>query len=108
MAQVDFSNAKIEPLTDDTWGWADFRLNTNTFYDKVAQGSSVSTAIIVEVINDTATKKSFQYSGRFTKSGTEFYFAGTNNNRKSWRVYNISFDIGDVYAFIIDIELIVS
>ena len=106
MAQVDFSNAKIEPISS-AWDAGDFRINTANLFDTV-RGSRISTEAKVEVINDTATKKSFQYSGRFTKSGTEFYFPGINNGSKSWRVYNISFDIDDVYAFIIDIELIVS
>ena len=102
MAQVSFSNAKLEPLYNNLQSGY-LNLEQGYFYQSNQYADPVALPTRTTVQN-TPSKVSFMYSGTFRNSGTEFYLF--LNNTKAWRVYNISFNANDTFSFIIDIETI--
>lgn len=101
MAQVDFSNARIEPLHAITWSW-DYQLGLAS---TGALFSSDGTQIVSnQQMNysyyNPPTKAVILYAGAFTASGTEFYI---KNQVYGWKVSNVSFSAGDSYSFEIEI-----
>lgn len=118
MAQVDFSNAHLDvfegneyvntynPMNHDLY----MRLRSSAaeyFYD--LQGNSISRINpTVSIIYESPTKVSILYVGEFTASGTSFLIGlySQSGNRKfaGWKVTNVSFNSGDSYSCVIDIE----
>ena len=108
MAIVDFSNAVLDVNPDILGGWTP---NDCTYvglaysgglYDSNGNRVGGSTR---EIILNTPTKVSVLYTGAFSASGTEFYLIYNGINLKPWKVSNISFNNGDGYSFVIDIEV---
>lgn len=106
MADVDFSNA-----TMDVFGsakpmiYADYldllsgiTLRDDTF-DVIYSRPTVS------VLQNTPTKVSILFTGTMTTSGAKTSFViGNASYETPFKVSNISFNNGDTYSFIIDIE----
>lgn len=105
MAEVDFTNARIEPSgTENPATDAYVQLNTYAFYDSSTNMVNSGTSSRTQLINQQK-QLMFLYQGRFTTSGTEFYiYQGTNYLRR-WKVSNISFNSGDTYVFQINATL---
>ena len=104
MADVDFSNAVLEPVSGQKPLTRPLMLGiarTPTLYD--AQDTAIVTGQAFSTLENTSTKYSLLFSGTFTASGTEFYIVYSQND-KVWKVSNISFASGDIYSFVIDIE----
>ena len=101
MAQVDFSNAVIEPVTSRFWGYApNMTLASYTpLYD--ATSSAITSNETRSISYNSPSTKKYIYSGTFTASGTEFYISG----KDFWRVSNISFSAGDTYSFEVEITV---
>ena len=115
MAQVDFTNARIEPYTGTLGG----RTNVNpTAHEKVmiyndvsltdSSGNAVSSGYTVTTLINQQKQLMVLYNGTFSASGTEFYILGIPNSNQicGWRVYNISFSSGDTYVFQINATLV--
>ena len=107
MAQVDFSNAVLDVRSDATT----YPMNYDTFMELYSGNfcdsnrNQISSGSVTDILN-TPTKVSLLYTGTFINVSTietEFYI-GNNFNRRMWKVSNISFNNGDSYSFIIDIE----
>lgn len=106
MAQVDFSHAVLDVNSDssvkpmsDYGSYMGLGYSGNLYNSGGGQISSGS----VSVITETPTKVSLLYAGEFMYGDTEFYMV--SNTRRPWKVSNISFSGGDIYSFIIDIEV---
>ena len=118
MAEVDFSNAIIEPWegvpslgsTLDSWArvnptWQDTVTLAKSTALLGVGGNTISTATITRLINEQK-QLVYQYSGTFTASGTEFCFGyAVGGSIAAWRVRNISFSNGDTYNFTINATL---
>ena len=117
MAQVDFSNAVLDVFTGNEYVIAykpmeatyQYMHLTQAIYFYDLQGNSISRVNpSVSIIQNTPTKVSILYVGEFTASGTEFLIGvhGGSGNRKyaGWKVSNISFNSGDAYSCVIDVE----
>lgn len=103
MAQVDFSNALLEPRSGQkpiTESYNLYLNNTSYLFD--SNGANVVTSPSKSTLVSTPSKVTILYSGTFSASGTEFYMC--NSSDKQWKVSNISFNPGDTYSFAIDIE----
>ena len=112
MAQVDFSNARIEPY--DTWGG--YPLKNPTFNANLGLNYGGGNSNLFN-INDQVISSSFTctqlinqqkqlmylYQGTFSASGTEFYIKG---DTVVWKVSNISFSNGDTFVFQINATLV--
>lgn len=117
MAEVDFSNAKIEPMADGAWSLfpsknptirANVSLSQGTLY--AISGSTLSTIAsgsVTQLVNQQK-QLMYLYQGTFTASGTEFYVMNTSSSTEvsGWRIYNISFNSGDTYVFQINATLV--
>lgn len=101
MAHIDFSNAKIEDMTNSVWGNQPYLCFE--FLGIYGDGQAYLGNFTRTKINETLTKVSYVIEGTFAISGTEvaFYYYNT----KFWRVYNISFNAGDTCAFQVDFEI---
>ena len=104
MAEVDFSNARIE--VDSTSN----QNPTTTAEVLLANGTTLVDSSNTVIGSGRATRLinqqkqlMYNYTGSFTASGTEFYF-GTNQSR--WKVSNISFSSGDTYVFQVNASLV--
>ena len=100
MAQVDFSNAVLDVYNGTPFSQALFNLDNANFVNSSQQ--PIVTNYSRTLITNTPTKVSILYTGEFTASGTEMY---TYYAAPKWKISNISFSSGDVYSFIIDIEV---
>lgn len=110
MAQVDFSNAKITPVTNPSGysanpvgrAYANLQIS-NGIYD--ASENSLVTNHHFNILKDVSRQFIFLWTGTFTASGTEFYIF-ENRGCSAWKVYNITFNAGDTYSFSIRADLI--
>ena len=108
MAQVDFSNAILEPspvsgatpLTHSDY----LRIFYSAGIWNAVNGAAIVTNNNYAKLINTSNKVTIIYTGTFTASGTEFYIGFSSSSLKIWRVSNISFNSGDTYSFAIDIE----
>ena len=110
MADVDFSHAVLDVIGDN-------KPMGSTYYQYMNLGASgiffdptetdrVNTNNSVSQIVNTPTKTSFLYTGEFTASGTSFHMQYQYYSYYyMWKVSNISFNSGDTYSFIIDVEI---
>lgn len=110
MAQVDFSNAVLDvignnkPMADTYYNYMNLG-NSGIFFD-TTETNRVNTNNSVSQIVNTPTKTSFLYTGEFTASGTSFHMQYQYYSYYyMWKVSNISFNSGDTYSFIIDVEV---
>lgn len=109
MADVDFSNAKIQPLSvtdsiNPTAG-AYFGAGSTNLYN--SSWGVISTNASRQVLTDQSKQVVLLFQGTFTTSGTEFYLGVSYIDRNyGWRIYNISFSAGDTYMFKIRADLI--
>lgn len=118
MAEVDFSNARIEPYAYTPIGSTHYNpvnptyrenvsLNQSTLYSRdfgtiIAPGAKVTQLVNLQ------KQLIYLYQGTFTQSGTEFYilnYSGSGYMSTCWRVSNISFNSGDTYTFTINATL---
>ena len=108
MAEVDFSNARIEPYTTAQGVTAQnptrnryMSLNTGVLYSS-SSGGEIASVTRSTLINE---KKQLLilFQGAFTASGTEFYLI---DSLAAWHVSNISFSSGDTYVFQINATLV--
>lgn len=97
MAQVDFTNAHIQPYGNNPiYEQGDAGLaNVTNFYN--SSGTAIAT-VSKSVITDDPKKLVFNLSGTFSASGTEFYI-GTSGSDFVYRVFNIHFSNGDTFIF---------
>lgn len=106
MAEVDFSNARIEPTTalkNPTYA-ANLGLDNNPVN---SSGSSITGGASYTRLINEPKQLTYLYQGTFTASGTEFYirYATGEGTYTRWRIYNISFSSGDTYVFTINATL---
>ena len=107
MAQIDFTNAVLEPngtYKPMTFDWLMYTWGDDYLFN--AGKSSISTGSQTVVLN-SPTKATIVKTGTFTASGTEFYIGYYDrvSTQIPWKVSNISFNAGDTYSFAIDIEV---
>lgn len=113
MAEVDFSNAIIEPADLSSWKtpiyYENLSLNRGSgFYNSAGNmiTNNLSFGGRTQIVNKQK-QMVWQYQGNFTDSGTEFYLRQDGGTPLAgWRVYNISFNNGDTFLFTINAELI--
>lgn len=102
MAEVDFSNAIIEPdsrRTTSPVADADVSLNLQYWYDDTQYVGECTRSKIVNEQKQIV----YQYQGAFTQSGTYFYMDTAYNG--GWKISNISFNNGDTCLFTINATL---
>ena len=103
MAQVDFSNAIIDVNGNNTplAAQSDRTLELAAdWYLSDSSGTQINTGATMSVVVSDKNKKAMVYSGTFTASGTEFYTTFT-----MWKISNVSFQSGDTYSFMIEVEI---
>lgn len=105
MADVDFSNATMQPYSN----YAPMTYSEYLAFYRSAplynsSGSGITSNYARTIVSDTASMFSYLFTGTFTASGTEFYI-GWSSSALVWKVSNISFSAGDNYSFIVDIEV---
>jgi len=114
MAEVDFSNARIEPLT--AFGSYTNIVNPVSLYGylSLTYGSylydvndNTIASMTATVLTNTSNQLVVSFRGTFTTSGTEFYIIGASYPRAcGWKISNISFSAGDTYTFQINASLV--
>ena len=102
MAQVDFSNAVLQPYSNSYYpmtrsGYLALGSNGALLNE---YGYAISSTVSKTFLTNTPSKVSILCVGNFTTSGTEFYM-GTD---LIWKISNVSFSNGDTFSFVIDIE----
>lgn len=116
MADVDFSNAIIEPYVgNDPYALKDAWLKMKGFTGDPkltdANGQIIVSRIQQYDLNGetTITHFAIREEGEFNASGTEFYlgFYSYNTGRVYvyWKISNISFSSGDTFDFKVEIDL---
>lgn len=110
MAEVDFTNARIEPFSGlsglpNPTSKSYLGLDTNNLYDVVNYTTEVGVGTRTRVKD---AQKSFVnlYSGTFNTSGTQFGVWALGGTLTGWKVSNITFSAGDTYVFSIKADLI--
>ena len=111
MAEVDFSNARIEPATiykSETM--VNATINSNLSLDngflRNVSGSSISTDVQRSVLVNEKKQLMYLFQGSFSASGTEFYVYKSDGGKAAWKISNISFSAGDTYVFQINATLV--
>ena len=107
MAQVDFSNAIIEPI-DNTYPFQSeylhlYRPSSAVLFSTVDGQYTVASSVTKTIRTNTLDKMSFVYTGTFTRSGTEFALYMSSSSR--WKISNIEFNSGDTASFEIVVEI---
>lgn len=112
MAEVDFTNAKIEPVSNLGGGLYNPTAAANvslasTNYLCDSSLNNIASLTRTQLINQQK-QLMFLYQGTFTASGTEFYIYGVSGSTRvgAWRIYNISFSSGDTFIFQINADLV--
>lgn len=116
MAQVDFSNAHIEPLDYGTCFRSMYLALTNgTFGGNAGWNFGITgdnnsgTAHICSQPSGTITdltEHGFKviYDGTFSTSGDSFTLTYSWNSARYWLISNIHFEAGDTFHFQIDVN----
>lgn len=100
MAQVDFSNAVIEPDGRNVWTYSGYMcLFSNTIVALEGAAVSIVANASYSKVYESKTKVRFLYTGEFTDSGTGFRMG----SGVTWRVTGVSFSAGDTYSFEVEI-----
>lgn len=103
MAEVDFSNARIEPVgTQNMMSYNYLDLNTTILRD--ANNDYISNSFTPSRLINEQKQLIYLYQGTFTVGGTEFYMY-FSDGRGQWKVSNISFNSGDTFVFQINATL---
>ena len=109
MAQVDFSNASLQPAPNKyplRYSYNMLLNSGNTCVFKNSQNSVINSDYRVTETSSSLTHKTLVYTGKFIASGTEFYIGELYGSAiYAWKVSNISFQNGDTYSFAIDIDV---
>lgn len=108
MAEVDFSNAIIEPANLTNWinPTAYQNISIDNGFLRDASGNAVSTDVQRTVVVNDTKQLVYLYHGTFTTNGTEFYLRRSESSvYAGWRISNISFNSGDTYTFTINATL---
>lgn len=104
MAQVDFSNAVLEPNPDIANYYPLTQpflyINTSSFIRDASDNSNITSGLVVTTIDNTPTKRSYSFTGVFTAGGVAFKIRTAQQSY--WRVSNISFSENDTFSFIIE------
>lgn len=115
MAEVDFSNARIEPVaypnpfngytTINPTGKGNLSLDFTSDLWDANQNTITSSLSKTRLINEKK-QLMFLYQGTFNTSGTEFYIIHYGDyTMGAWKISNISFNSGDTYVFQINATL---
>ena len=96
MAQVDFSNAQIEPYSKTPMGTYNSGLNATT--ELYNSSTTVIGSVSITTLKNDTNEAIFQYTGTFSATGTEFLF-GYYGSYLCWKVSNVSFNSGDTFSF---------
>ena len=109
MAQVDFTNAHIEPMSSGTVNITSVEnvgmvSYNNRFFD--SNIAYITNAVTTTRMVNEQKKLVYKYQGTFTANGTEFFIRPSSPDPTGWRVYNISFNNGDTFDFSIQADLI--
>lgn len=114
MAQIDFSNAIIEPYSPNK-PFSYYKLglgvtnNFNTYIMNDTGNILTANYVVPTILANTPTKYSLLYTGTIgssVASGTYLYL-GLSNTR-IWKVSNISYSAGDTFSFQLDFDITVS
>lgn len=101
MAQVDFTNAVIEPYINNPLSRSRLSLDANAIY--ALDGSADIISGLSVQYSNTKTSINATYTGTFTASGTGFRILQAETH---WRVTNVSFSAGDTLYLTIRADLI--
>lgn len=111
MAEVDFSNARIEPASS----YMSLSLRNPTVIANVAlsynnalynaSGTAITSSFNRTQLINQQKQLMYLYQGTFSTSGTEFYIVGSDDSLAAWKVSNISFQAGDTFIFQINATL---
>lgn len=106
MANVDFTNARLELVADNDNTTPVYESHSNLNVSSLINnaGASIVTNQNMRTLVSEQKKLVLIYTGQFTASGNEFYIKRTNY-RGRWRVSNISFQTDDTYTFQIPVTL---
>ena len=109
MAQIDFSNAHIEPVYSPVYNArSDVALNPDGFCNASGNFINRTTMVKTVLVNET-NKLVYHYTGSVSDSGTILYFGttvGTGTNTLWWKFTNVSYNAGDTYDFKISANII--
>ena len=109
MAQVDFSNARIEPVVSPNVSTGNATANSYLNLNSTALVDATDNAIVTnyssQLLKNEKKEFVYMYTGTFTTSGTVCYIRYVSNV-SWWKISNISFSAGDTYAFSIKADLI--
>ena len=114
MAEVDFSNAKIEPMSlNDGNVWINPTVNSYLTLNSLSSlynvnGVSITDVFYPQIITNASKRLVILYSGTFSANGTEFYLPlrQSGNYFAGWRFFNITFSAGDTFMFKVRADLI--
>ena len=112
MAELNFSNARIEPATLS--GWINSTVNVYVSLEGAtaiynASGSQVGNITTRTRLINQQKQLMYLYRGSFMASGTEFYlrdFDVSAQAHSGWKISNISFSNGDTFVFQINASLV--
>ena len=107
MAQVDFSNVTITCIGNV---WAHDWLTLETYkaiYEK--NGSGVATNCQNQMTDVTPTHFTYKYTGEFTRALTNATLVICDNggNNKQFELYPVTCNVGDTYAFQLEVDIVV-
>ena len=112
MAQIDFSNAHIEPASTPNpvaGGIDDVGLTQNYMITGGGTGNSYNVPFTRSLIHNEPKKLTYQYAGTIPANcnGTELYLSKQAGYQPSWwKISNISFSAGDTFLFQISANII--
>ena len=111
MAQIDFSNAHIEPVKNPAAnGVTDVGLTAGYILMPTTGTSFNSMTPTRTLIKNDPKNLMYQYSGTIPSgnSGTELYLCPNTGSLSNswWRIYNISYSAGDTFIFQISANII--
>lgn len=105
MAQVDFSNAKLDVVSGSLPLQYPYDLGIESSQDLRDSSNNVITSSFTRnVLSTNYKKRTITFTGTFNASGTECYIRSNYYERTFWRISNISFSSGDTFSFAIDVE----
>ena len=118
MAQIDFSNATIEPVSTKK-PFSQYKLglgivnNFNTYFRDVDGNNLLSVNYLAPtILANTPTRMSLIYTGTIASgiaSGTAFYLGLTGGAAYNfWKVSHISYSAGDTFSFQLDFDITIS
>lgn len=115
MAQIDFTNAVIEPAGSTYKPFSYYKLglglqnNFNTYFTDDNGSIVPNTYITPTILTNTPTKLSLVYTGTIssTATGGSYFYLGLTGSR-IWKISNISYSAGDTFSLQVDFDITVS